>query len=206
MKLTIDQWLQLLVAMSTFFVAIAAIWGQRITHLVGLGAKLHLQLQDPQGEFSKSARYYHIKAWNSNKWTQATNVRVVISGFARQASDEDYIQQLLVGPLQLKRRFEKCNPQYSILGADAIFDLGCINRKNFRFITYEEADDFLGTIQPNQSVRIELRVLSDNAESPPLLLEITWDGAWSDESSIMAKHLIINEVGPKSWYKKLFAG
>ena len=204
MILTTDQWIQLSVAIGTIIVAILAIWGRPITYFLGLGPKLHIWLEDPQGEFYKPVRYYHIKARNSHRWASATNVRVVISGIARPVANQDYVEQLLVGPLQLKRRFDKYHPQYSVLGPDATFDLGFIDAKKFRFVTYEEPDIVLGAIEPNQRARIELRALADNAESQPLLLEISWDGKWSDDTSQMAMHLVIEEIIPNAWYRRFF--
>ena len=200
MKLTTDQWIQLLVAIGTIAVAILAIWGQRISHFLGLGPKLHLRLQDPQGEFIISSgggsvskiRYYHVKVWNSHRWAQATNARVVINGIARPAADGRYTQQPLVGPLQLMWRFAKYHPQYCVLGPSEICDLGYVNEKQFVFTTFVDQNHcFLGTIQPKQRARIELMAFADNAESQPLYLDISWDGAWSEDTLRMANHLVI---------------
>jgi len=203
MTLTTDQWIQLFVAIGTIAVAILAIWGQQITHFLGLGPKLQLQLPDPLGEIIISStgggrvskiRYYHVKVRNSHKWTQATNVRVVISEIARPAADGTYSQQQLVGPLQLMWRFAMYHPQYSVLGSDEICDLGYVSDKKFVFSTFGDPTYFLGTVEPNQRVRIEIKALANNAESRPFYIDISWDGSWSEDTIQMANHLVIKEV------------
>jgi len=43
-------------------------------------------------------------------------------------------------------------------------------------------------------MRVEVIATADNAESNPLLIEISWDGQWSDDTIQMSKHLVIKEV------------
>jgi putative SOS response-associated peptidase YedK len=35
---------------------------------------------------------------------------------------------------------------------------------------------------------------ADNAESNPLLIEIAWDGEWSDDTATLSKHLVVKQV------------
>ena len=46
----------------------------------------------------------------------------------------------------------------------------------------------------NQKIRIEAIAVSDETESTPICIEITWDGAWEEDSKEMAKHMVVKEV------------
>ena len=41
---------------------------------------------------------------------------------------------------------------------------------------------------------MEVIAAGDNAESNPLVIEIAWDGEWSDDTDTMSKHLVIKQV------------
>lgn len=202
--MTLDQVLQLGVAVGTIAVAILAIWGERIRQLLGLGPKLVLKLHDPQGEsidvLTESgkpipSRYYHLRVSNKKRWSQATNVRIVITGLARPAADGRLVSQPLSGPLQLMWRFTNFHLLYSIVGPDDICDLGHLFRgDNFRLTPYVFPSNFTGILDPNQRMRVEVKAVGDNAESKPICIDISWDGNWSDDTLDMAKHLVVKEV------------
>lgn len=201
-----DQIIQLFVALGTIAVAILAIWGDRIRYTLGLRPKLELKLIDPESELinisvsadgaTTPARYYHLKVTNKNRWSNATNVRVVITGIAIPAADGSYKSQPLIGPLQLMWRFSKFRPSlYSIVGPDEICDLGYL-KKGERFILtpYIYPNNFPGALEANQRMLIEVKAIADNAESQSICIEIFWDGIWSDDTQNMAEHLVVGEV------------
>lgn len=201
-----DQIIQLFVALGTIAVAILAIWGDRIRYTLGLGPKLDLTLIDPESELinistsvdgaTTPARYYHLKVTNKNRWSKATNVRVVITGIAIPAADGSYISQPLIGPLQLMWRFSNFRPSlYGIVGPDEICDLGYL-KKGERFILtpYIYPNNFPGALEANQKMLIEVKAIADNAESQSICIEIFWDGNWSDDTQKMAEHLVLREV------------
>jgi ubiquinone biosynthesis protein Coq4 len=43
-------------------------------------------------------------------------------------------------------------------------------------------------------MRVEIQVLADNAVSKAILLEIAWDGQWTDDIFEMRRHLIVKPV------------
>jgi hypothetical protein len=196
----------LLTAIGTIAVAILAIWGDKIKLAFGLGPKMTLNLIDPEGEMiniststdgsTTPARYYHLKVANKNRWSQATNVRVVITGMYRLAADGKYVNQPLIGPLQLMWRFSAIHPAlYSTVGPEDICDLGYL-KKGDRFILTPNffPNNFPGGLEANQKMLIQVKALSDNAESKPICIEISWDGNWSDDTEKMKEHLVVTEI------------
>ena len=142
------------------------------------------------------ARYYHMKVSNTNRWSKATNVRVVITGIAIPAADGRFVSQPMIGPLQLMWRFSAIHPAlYSTVGPDDICDLGYL-KKGDRFILtpYIVPNNFPGALVANQKMLIEVKAMADNVESPPLCVEISWDGNWSDDTQKMAEHLVVKVV------------
>src|SRR3990170_3002696 len=173
--MTLDQIIQIAVGVGTIAVAILAIWGDQVRHRLGLGLRLTLLLDDPLGELidisegtgiRTPARYYHLRVRNSHGWSQATNVRVVITGLAKPAADGSMVTQPLSGPLQLMWRFSSYHPSYSIVGPD----------------------------DGNQRMQVVLKAIADNAESPFICIEVSWDGQWADDTLEMAKHLVVKQV------------
>ena len=202
--MTLDQAIQLAVAVGTLVVAVVAIWGKRIEFLLGLGPKLILTLHDPQGELmpvsfsdgrSTLARYYHLRVTNKHRWAQGNNVRVVITDLARPAADGRFVSQPLSGPLQLMWRFANFHPLYSTVGPYDICDLGHLQRgEKFMLTPLFSPSNFTTTVEANQKMRVEVKAIADNAESEPLCIEVSWDGQWSDDTLEMAKHLVVKEV------------
>ncbi len=39
-----------------------------------------------------------------------------------------------------------------------------------------------------------VQAVGDNAESEPLSIEISWDGAWNKGDLEMSKHLVVKEI------------
>ena len=198
---TLDQWIQISVAIGTIGSVFVALWGERITHAIGLGPKLSLELVDPQGELIKATanptplRYYHVKVSNTHKWSRATNVRVMIIGLLSPAADGTLIRQKMVGPLQLMWRFSNVHPQYAVVGPDDIADLGYIaSGQNFVLTPFIYPNNFPGSLQAKQKMVVELKAFADNTESSPICLEISWDGIFTEDTLQMATHLVIKKV------------
>lgn len=202
--MTVDQGIQLAVAIGTIAVAVLAIWGDRVRQWLGLGPRLNLALPDPSGEpgviregdgTTTPARYYHLRVSNSHRWTQATNVRVVVVGLARPAADGSLVAQPLIGSLQLMWRFSSYHATFSIVGPDDFCDLGYLKYgEHFRLTPYVSPNDFAGSVSANERMQVELKALADNAESPSLCVEVSWDGKWSEDTIEMGRHLVVKEV------------
>ena len=186
-------------AVGTLLVAVLAIWGDWIRSQL-TGPKLAISLHDPQGEPTgltngKSSRHYHLKVSNKRRWTQAKNVRVVLTKVIKPAADGSFPPESLSGPLQLTWQFPQIHPQYSLIGPDDICDLGLIiEGDKFILTPYIVPVKFDGVLGSGQRMRIEVIAIADNAESNVLCVDLAWDGKWSDDTSEMKKHLVIKEV------------
>ncbi len=198
---TFDQWIQISVAIGTIGAVIVALWGNRLSHMFGLGPKLNLSLVDAQGELviptgrSDSLRYYHVKVFNSHKWSPANNVRVMITGLFTLAADGNLVRHKMVGSLQLMWRFANVHPQYSVVGPDDYADLGYISDgKDFVLTPFVRPNNFPHSLSAKQKMVVELQAFADNTESLPLCIEISWDGVFTEDTLEMAKHLVVKEV------------
>ena len=45
---------------------------------------------------------------------------------------------------------------------------------------------------------IEVKAVSDNAESDPIYLDISWNGEWSDDTKTMKQNLVVKESSRQS--------
>jgi len=202
--MSLDQAIQIAVAIGTISVAILAIWGDQVRHCLHLGPLLKISLDDPQGELinileggghSSPARYYHIRVQNLHRWDQATNVRVVIVGLSRPSADGALVPQPMSGPLQLYWRFSSFHPTYSVVGPYDIADLGFIKKgSEFKLTPFVEPTNFNGKISANERLQVVVQALSDSNESKPIAIDVFWDGKWIDDTIEMAKHLIVRQV------------
>jgi len=202
--MTLDAWIQLAVAVGTLAVAVLAIWGDQVRHLLDLGPHLNLSLHEPSGELvdipeadgtTTQARYYHLRVNNSHRWTLATNVRLVIIGLARPAADGALILQPLIGPQQLMWRQASHHTTFSVVGPDDFCDLGYLKRgEHFRLTPFVPLNGSSGSVMANERILVELRALADNAESPSIFVEISWDGRWSEDTGEMGRHLVVKQV------------
>jgi len=45
-----------------------------------------------------------------------------------------------------------------------------------------------------QTMRVEAIAVSDQTESKPVTIEITWDGVWYEDAKEMSKHMVVKEI------------
>jgi hypothetical protein len=209
--ISLDQAIQIAVAVGTVAVAILAIWGDQVRHLFGLGPSLHVLLDDPEGESiaiaegggrSTPARYYHVRVKNTHRWSQADNVRVVIVALSRPAADGTLAPEPLSGPLQLMWRFSAFHPNYSTVGPDDIADLGFMKKgKAFILTPFVTPANFRGSLAGSERLQVVVQAIADNAESKPIAIDVSWDGEWRDDATDMAKHLVVKQVKPPDLVK-----
>jgi hypothetical protein len=83
-------------------------------------------------------------------------------------------------------------PQYPTIGPAEICTFGSlIKGKRFTLSPYVTPNNFVGYLDSNQQMLIEIKAVADNGESTPLNIEITWDGNWSDDARTMQNHLVV---------------
>jgi hypothetical protein len=104
----------------------------------------------------------------------------------------------------LQWQFAIASPQLPTIGPYHTCDLGHVEGDSgFSLAVYVMPHNFQGAIRRNERMRVEIRALADNGESKPLLLEIAWDGQWSDDTVEMRRHLTVKRVTSIDVWTKL---
>ncbi len=164
------------------------------------GPKLKVCLHNPLGELTTLAdgtpvRHYRVKVTNDRTWSPAHNVRVLLTNILQRAADGSWVDRSLSRPLQLTWQFPEIHARYPVIGPDKVSDLGRIAKgRRFGLTPYVIPHDFRGLVGPHQCIRVKVIAAADNGTSEPALIEITWNGNWSDEAEEMHRHLVVEEV------------
>ena len=196
--------IQSAVAVGTILVAVSAIWGERLRSWFA-GPKLDVKLKDPRGYVIRLANgdraiYYHIQVENRRRWAPAKRVRVLCTGVSKRGAGGRFVQQPWIIPLQLTWAFPQFHELLPNIPAEDVCDLGFVNEKRsaFDLSTYVRPNDFSGSISAHEAMRVTLIPSADNfTPKSPYVLEVSWDGKWSDNLEEMRKHLLIEEVAKR---------
>ena len=100
-------------------------------------------------------------------------------------------------PLQLVWTPAKMRMPYRIVAETATCDLGFLDQDADHFIlaTPLTPSGFPGDVHNGQAIRIKVGVAAQNAlRGKPLILEIAWDGGWTDNPVEMERHLVIGRA------------
>ena len=199
--MTRETWqliIQGITAFGTLLIAVLAIWGEPI-RLWLVGPKLEVSLSSSEGTLNYAGnqriptRYYHLRISNRRK-VPARNVRVHLTKILKPAADGRWVPQVLSGPLQLTWKFPTTRPQFLTIGPDDCCDIGNLQKgQKFVLTPYVIPHNFVGYLEANERMRIEVVAVSDNAESKPYCVEVAWDGQWSDDTLDMQRHLVVRE-------------
>ena len=187
------------VGVGTLLVAAIAIWGN-LARSWWSGPELRIRLLNILGELTKitngtPVRYYHLIVTNDRKWSPAQNVRVLLTKILQPAADGSWVDRSFSGPLQLTWQFPQFHVRFPFIGPDDVSDLGYIPKgQKFSLSPYVVPNNFNGFVEGNQSIRVEIIAVADNGQSRPILIEIAWNGNWSDEAGEMSRHLVVKEV------------
>jgi len=189
--------------LATLLLAVIAIWGPAIKACL-LAPKLELFLHDPEGDridmraadgTTVPSRWYHLRLTNKRRFAVAHNARVVVTAISRPAADHSMELQRRSGPIQLVWQHGRLLPQYLTLGPDRICDLGRLEKDNaFRLELMLVPNNADPCVRKGEEMWVEVVGQADETETKPLLLSITWDGTWSEDTSDMKKHLVVKRV------------
>jgi len=195
-------------AIGTVAVAIAAIWGDWIRSKIA-SPRLELSLVSRSDQTKTGAGllriYHHIHVRNTRQWSPAKNVRIVVQSLMRKGADGTFFPEYLILPLQLCWVFPNSHELLPTIGPEDRCDLGWLEQtpppsagpktiEQFKLSTYITPNNFRGFVRANESIRVIVIALSENAESKPLLVEISWDGVWSPDREEMERHLVVKQV------------
>lgn len=193
--------IQLLSVLAAFLLAVIAIWGSIIKSKLS-GPRLKLSLYDPGGERINTTggtptRYYHLRVENERRSSPAKNVRIVLTKLVRQIEQNGsaLYSGELSGPVQFIWQHMGSVPQYPIVGPSMNCDLGCLMKdKHFALTLLFIPNNVDPIILPGQKIQIEALAISDETESNSLILEISWNGLWTEEKNEIVSHMVINEI------------
>ena len=200
----LNWWVQLAVAIATFTVAIVALFGE------GSRAKffppiLELDLPDTSGEKTKAqlrwiengtlhertedARYYHLRARNSRRWSAANQCHVVLLRLEQPAADGAFIA-MWSGDVPLTWR-QPSSPLRTI-GPPALVDLCSVVKDKWLQLHPLVTPNNLETLwREPASLILTVQCRSNERESNALRVRIDWDGKWHDGAAEMRRHLIV---------------
>lgn len=189
-----------LTAVGTIAVAILAIWGEKLRDLFA-GPRLVIEPKNFRGELTKFSDgrqviFYHLSVKNRRSWSPARNVRIMVVGILKKKPDGSFYRENIFVPQQLTWAPAEFHPILPTICKEDTVDFGCvIQNECFQIRTYVKPNNFKGDIKANSTMRVELEIVADNfASNKPLVFEISWDGAWSDNLEEMEKHLVIKQV------------
>lgn len=196
-KLVIDA----LVAIGTIAVAVLAIWGDWFRDKFA-SPEIEISLRDTKGNLTtlngRRAIYYHLIVQNRRKWALARGVQVMITGIWRRAADGSFKPESLAVQLPLTWAFPQFNPITPRIRDRKICDLGFVveGDSQFKPSPYFYPHNFRGFVTANDAVRLALEIEAENFTSKiPYVVEICWDGQWTDDLEEMEKHLVIKQIG-----------
>jgi hypothetical protein len=196
-------------AMGTVIVAILAIWGDKVRARIA-GPKLVLQLRDTQGNLTYSEgekgtirylAYYHVMVVNKRKWSPAKNVRILVTRIEKRLPDGSFHPEPLPIPLQLTWAHPQFHELFPTISDTDTCDLGYLaeDERRFKLSLYVVPNSFSGYVRPNESLRVSISAVAHNFVSKtPLVLEISWDGAWNEYMDTLSRHLVVKQLEPSS--------
>lgn len=139
-----------------------------------------------------NARYYHVAVTNDRRWSPGHQVQVVLLKLEEARPDGGFATTW-IGDLPLNWRHREAFPSSRSVGPEAVADLCSIiegkwleletavkpTNLNFR---HREATDLVLTIQAR----------SNEGDSYPTRVRISWDGRWSTDTLEMRQHLVLS--------------
>ena len=199
----IDTLASLFAAIGTVAVAILAIWGDRVRDYL-LGPRLALALVNESGDLTQRANgarvyYFHLRVTNGNRRLPAQGVRVVVQGISKRAPSGAFVQQPLVYPLQLvwtpmePGEIERTVVQNSTCDFGFLDETG--NQRAFQLAIALLPNNVRGHVGRDECVRFEVVATGQNVFSlKPTVVEVSWDGQWTENQEEMKRHLVIRPV------------
>ena len=199
---------QLVVALATFGAVAVALFGEAFRGKY-FPPVLKLELARETGEQTKlktpfqtygnvkhlvqDAQYFHVKVSNSRRWSQATQVDVVLLGVERPDA-HGIFGMVWAGDVPLGWRHQQA-PAPRTVGPTAFADLcSVVKGGGFRLHPVVAPNNL--QVHHSGAVRmiLHLQARSNEVDSNFLAVEVDWDGKWSDSKSEMVNHIKVREA------------
>jgi hypothetical protein len=178
-------------------IATLAIWGEKFRNLLA-GPKIDLSLRPGPGDlhYSKEGKkmlYHHILVEDQRRWSPVKQFRLLVDKIERRGPGDTYFAESLIKPLVLKFPYNLLEKDIPEIASPTACDLGALDEAGGRFqlSAYQKTGTVNAAVSAGESMRIHIVATGHNFRSKrPLILEISWDGQWSDLSE-MDRHLVI---------------
>jgi hypothetical protein len=188
-------------AVGAVAVAVLAIWGDWFRFKL-LRPPLDLHVRTPVGHFTTAgdmpAFYCHLTVTNRRPWTPARGARVLCTRILRKSSpDCTWKEEPDFLPVALSRAFPAVDPVPTDIVTEDIYTLGYVKKSGGGFWLTPTffPNNFPGWVRENEAIRVHLVIHAANYSSlRPHVVEIAWDGNWSDQLGEMLQHLTVKLV------------
>ena len=188
-------------AIGTLIIVVLAIWGDWFRTRFA-GPKLRTYLRSERGSLTTRTNgvktvYYHLVVVNDRRWSPARNVTVKLTGIESKAADGSYRQEALTHKLQLRWGHAEFHEISPTIGDDDKCDLGFLDEGSGKFVPvlYITPNNFAGYVKKGESKRYTIDIAADNFHAKrPLVIVVSWDGTWTDDTERLMHHLVVQEV------------
>jgi hypothetical protein len=194
---TVSIVIQAIAAIGTIVLAALAIWGDWIRAKLA-PPKLTIEPHNLSGNvtsFTTGSRviFYQLKVKNHRSWIPAKNCRVLLTQITKRGPDGSFIPLPMSVPMPIVWAPAELTPPIITLGKEQVLDLGFLEENTDKFTPrlYALPNDFKGFVHKDEAVRYFCEIVSDNYVSKkPTVVEVAWDGEWSDNLDQMSQHLV----------------
>lgn len=209
-----NWWLNLFTGLSTFGAVVVALFHDTLRHYL-LPPRLHIRLDgypssttstsvigpDPlEDPIETQSLWFHVKVSNERRYISATAVQLMLLR-VDEPDAAGVFSTVWLGEVPLYWQHRASTEQ--TLGFPMNADLISCTKRAFL-----EKTPFLRiqtVLLPNELSRIAIRgtkvhmrlmvqARSLQVDSDPLLIEVAWDGTWSDDLNQMARRLVVKEI------------
>jgi hypothetical protein len=203
-------WIILFGAVGTWLVFVAAIWGERIrTWLFKPNLRVELVssigtlttetiIDTRQGtQYDRPARYYNVSVVNPRRWPIATDVQIMMTRL-ETLSPSGTPTTAWTGEIPLQWVHQELHPLLRKVGRHAFADLAVVvndttvGQKQLHLLPLMKPNNFERSYYTTTRIWVTVMATANEIDSPPLRLEIAWDGQWNAGDSEMARHLVIH--------------
>jgi len=184
---------------ATIIVIVIAVFGERIRQL-WRSPKLRIKLDEPtftQTQDGRNGWYYLLKVRNERKSISAEDTRLHLNKVYKKAPDDTWHEQHFSGPTQVMWQWGQLTPLRTTIGYNeetATFGRILQNSDTFDLRLYLIPNNLNGVIPKKEPTRLEFQAVANNAMSKELLIEVSWDGEFSEGKLEMGSHCIVKKI------------
>lgn len=154
---------------------------------------------DEEGEVKKRrvpARYYHLRVSNARRWSKATDTQVILTRLEERTANGEF-DVTWTGAVPFGWRHQELYGVTRTVGADADVDLCSVVKEKWVQLHLLVHPTNLETIRREaMSIQLHIQAVANEASSAPMRIQLSWDGAWSDDTHEMRRHMVVDVLPP----------